>query len=104
MFRKQLSQHKGRYPFKMNWSGTMTENPTVVEQRRWFGSASGMHPTSRNLQRSIIVAAVLLIVVLVAIASYLEKWLWMRQLNYTGIFWTLLSVKWAMSCAGLLHG
>ena len=80
----------------------MTENPTVIEQRRWFGSASGTHPPSRNLQRSIIAAAVLLIVVLVAIASYLEKWLWMRQLNYTGIFWTLLSVKWAMSCAAFV--
>jgi len=26
----------------------------------------------------------------------------MRQLNYTGIFWTLLSVKWAMSCAAFV--
>ena len=43
-----------------------------------------------------IVAAVLLIVVLVGIAGYLEKWLWMRQLHYLGIFWTLLSVQWAM--------
>ena len=24
------------------------------------------------------------------------KWLWMRQLDYTGIFWTILSVQWAM--------
>jgi uncharacterized membrane protein (UPF0182 family) len=67
----------------------MTENPTVVAQRRWFGSAAG----------PMTLAAVLLIVVLVGITGYIEKWLWMRQLNYTGIFWTLLSVKWAMSCA-----
>ena len=40
--------------------------------------------------------AFLVIVVLTGIAGYLEKWLWMRQLDYTGIFWTLLSVQWAM--------
>ncbi|HVT27259.1 MAG TPA: UPF0182 family protein, partial [Lacipirellulaceae bacterium] len=43
-----------------------------------------------------IVAGFLVIVVLTGIAGYLEKWLWMRQLDYTGIFWTLLSVQWAM--------
>ena len=25
-----------------------------------------------------------------------QKWLWMRQLDYAGIFWTLLSVKWGI--------
>ena len=44
-------------------------------------------------------AAVLLIVFLVGVAGYLEKWLWMRQLDYTGIFWTILSVQWAMFCS-----
>ena len=49
-----------------------------------------------------IAAAVLLIVVLVGIAGYVEKWLWMRQLDYTGIFWTLLSVQWVMFCAAFV--
>ena len=49
-----------------------------------------------------IAAAVLLIVILVGIAGYLEKWLWMRQLDYTGIFWTLLSVQWAMFCSAFV--
>ena len=49
-----------------------------------------------------IVAAFLLIAVLVGIAGYLEKWLWMRQLDYTGIFWTLLSVQWAMFCSAFV--
>ena len=49
-----------------------------------------------------IAAAFLLIVVLVGIAGYLEKWLWMRQLDYTGIFWTLLSVQWAMLCSAFV--
>ena len=50
----------------------MNENPTV-------------HPHSRHLLRLMIVAAVLLIAVLVSIAGYLEQWLWMQQLDYTGI-------------------
>jgi uncharacterized membrane protein (UPF0182 family) len=49
-----------------------------------------------------IAAAVLLIVVLVGIAGYVEKWLWMRQLDYTGIFWTLLSVQWVMFCSAFV--
>ncbi len=55
-----------------------------------------MRPPFRHSLRLIIAAAVFLMIVLVGIAGYLEKWLWMRQLDYTGIFWTLLSVQWAM--------
>jgi uncharacterized membrane protein (UPF0182 family) len=84
----------------------MSENPTVVEQRRLpaheRGSAIGMRSPSRYPLRLMIVAAFLLIVVLVGIAGYLEKWLWMRQLGYTGIFWTLLSVQWAMLCSAVV--
>ena len=76
-------------------------NPTIVEPRPW-GSATGMHLPSRHLLRPTIVAAVLLIAVLVGIAGYLEKWLWMRQLDYTGIFWTLLSVQWVMFCSAFV--
>ena len=67
----------------------MNENPTG-------------RPPSRHSLRLMIVAAVLLIAVLVGIAGYLEKWLWMRQLDYTGIFWTLLSVQWAMFCSAFV--
>jgi len=42
-----------------------------------------------------IAAAVLLFIVL-ALANYVEQWLWMRQVDYVGIFWTLLSVQWVM--------
>jgi uncharacterized membrane protein (UPF0182 family) len=76
-------------------------NPTIVEPRPW-GSATGMHLPTRHLLRPTIVAAVLLIAVLVGIAGYLEKWLWMRQLEYTGIFWTLLSVQWVMFCSAFV--
>ena len=56
----------------------------------------------RHLLRLLIAAAVLLIFVLGIITGYLEKWLWMRQLDYAGIFWTLLSVQWAMFCAAFV--
>jgi uncharacterized membrane protein (UPF0182 family) len=71
-------------------SATMSENATAA------------HPLSRHPLRFVIAAAVLLIVVLVSIAGYLEKWLWMRQLDYSGIFWTLLSVQWAMLCSAFV--
>jgi hypothetical protein len=41
-------------------------------------------------------SAVSAIVILTVIAGLIEKWLWMRQLHYLGVFWTLLSVQWAM--------
>ena len=67
----------------------MNENPAV-------------HPRSRHLLRPMIAAAVVLIVVLIGIANYLEDWLWMRQLDYIGIFWTLLSVQWIMFCSAFV--
>ncbi len=37
--------------------------------------------------------AVILSIALIAIPGFLQKWLWMRQLDYASIFWTLVSVK-----------
>ena len=49
-----------------------------------------------------VVLAVLFIGALMVIPQLLQKWLWMRQLNYAGIFWTLLSVKWGMACVAFV--
>ena len=49
-----------------------------------------------------IVAFVLFVVILAGVTSYIEKWLWMSQLDYSGIFWMLLSVQCAMFCAILV--
>ena len=38
------------------------------------------------------------IITLAIIAGAIQKWLWMRELNYASIFWTLLSVKLQMFC------
>lgn len=40
--------------------------------------------------------AIAAIVLLTVLAGMIQKWLWMRQLHYAGIFWTLLSVQWIM--------
>jgi len=46
--------------------------------------------------------AALLFIALFAIPGFLQKWLWMRQLDYAGIFWTLFSVKVTLAGAGFL--
>jgi uncharacterized protein len=43
-----------------------------------------------------LIAVVLVGGALLDIPAYLQKWLWMRQLDYVQIFWTLLSVQWGM--------
>ena len=32
----------------------------------------------------------------------MQKWLWMQQLGYTGVLWTILSVKWALFCVAFV--
>ena len=44
----------------------------------------------------------MLIAILAFIPSWIQKWLWMRQLGYAGVFWTLLSVRWELSCAAFV--
>jgi len=46
--------------------------------------------------------AALLFIALIAIPGFLQKWLWMRELDYSGIFWTLFSVKVVLTCAGFI--
>ena len=41
-------------------------------------------------------ALVVIVVVLSTVLGLVQKWLWMRQLDFAGIFWTLLSVKWGI--------
>jgi len=65
----------------------MNENATAVPQRRWS---------------AVFVAVMLLFAVLVGVTGYLEQWLWMRELDYTGIFWTILSVQWVMFCSAFV--
>ena len=66
------------------------------------GSTAGERPPVRQRLWGMIAAAVFLIIVLGSITGYVEKWLWMRQLDYAGVFWTLLSVRWAMFCSAFV--
>jgi uncharacterized protein len=52
-----------------------------------------------GMLRWIFPVAALLFVALIAIPAFLQNWLWMRQLDYEGIFWTLVSVKVGLACA-----
>ena len=78
----------------------MNDIPTVVKERPQFAhekvSAIRIHRPSRHLLRNLIVAAVLLIAFAAGIAGYMEQWLWMRQVDYARIFWTLLSAQFGM--------
>jgi uncharacterized membrane protein (UPF0182 family) len=50
----------------------------------------------------LIPAAILVMIAVGMVTGYLEKWLWMGQLHYAGIFWTLFSVQWTMFAAAFL--
>jgi hypothetical protein len=43
-----------------------------------------------------LLAPIAIVVVLSTVLGLVQKWLWMLQLDYAGIFWTLLSVKWGI--------
>jgi len=46
--------------------------------------------------RLVLIAVVAVIAILAFIPAWIQKWLWMRQVNYAGIFWTLFSVRWGL--------
>jgi uncharacterized membrane protein (UPF0182 family) len=54
------------------------------------------HRTLRVATQYIIPGVILLLIAVGMVTGYLEKWLWMGQLHYTGIFWTMFSVQWTM--------
>src|ERR1700691_1122100 len=53
-------------------------------------------PSIGHRLRWIVFAAFATVILVTVILSLVQKWLWMRELNYSGIFWTLLSIKWVM--------
>lgn len=84
----------------------MAETPRFVGQPKppSLGKNSSIvrRPPFRRLVSLAIAVTVLLVIVLMAIAGNVQKWLWMRQLGYIGIFWTLLSVQWVMFCSAFV--
>ena len=50
----------------------------------------------------IIAAAIVLLALVAFIPGWIQKWLWMRQLGYAGIFWTIWSVRWELFAAAFV--
>jgi uncharacterized membrane protein (UPF0182 family) len=46
----------------------------------------------------VLVGAIVFLALLSKTTGLIQKWLWMKQLGYTGIFWEILSIKWALLC------
>ena len=92
---------------------TLIEKPPHVEPSRPLvdekPSGNGSHhpirdrtPKVRRSMRLVIVGAISVIAILAFIPSWIQKWLWMRQLGYSGVFWTLFSVRWELFCAAFV--
>jgi len=50
----------------------------------------------------IILATAALIAILAVISGYVQKGLWMGQLGYSGVFWTLFSLRWELFAAAFV--
>jgi hypothetical protein len=84
----------------------MADPPTIFERPRPAlppkHSSVGGHLSWIHLAGLAIAGLALLAAALVSIAGIVEKWLWMRQLGFVDIFWTLLAVRWAMFCSAFV--
>jgi uncharacterized membrane protein (UPF0182 family) len=55
--------------------------------------------TRRGRLLTLIIGAIILGIIILAIVSgTIQKWLWMKQLDYAAVFWTLLLVRCLMFC------
>ena len=80
-------------------------NPVVQHNdppHRVRGVTGVQHPYWQGKLLNWIVPVAVLLLGALVIPDLLQKWLWMRQLNYAGIFWTLLSVKCGMTCVAFI--
>ena len=50
----------------------------------------------RWVTRYLLPIALVVLVIGSGVTRYMQKWLWMGQLHFEGIFWTLLAVQWTM--------
>jgi hypothetical protein len=63
----------------------------IHEMRPRLGLPKGKRPTGR-----VIAGAISLLAILAFVPSWIQKWLWMRQVGYSGVFWRLFSVRWEL--------
>ncbi len=50
----------------------------------------------------VVVGIIVALIVLSKISGLVVEWLWMSQLGYVGIFWRLLTIKWALFAAAFV--
>jgi uncharacterized membrane protein (UPF0182 family) len=71
----------------------------IGARRGGLGSGARSEVTSRSGRRLLRIGVSSMIVALIVAAALMgtvQKWLWMGQLGFDGIFWTLLTTQWAM--------
>ena len=84
------------------------DKPGVVSEPNSFSTGvrdfEGGEPPAwlGTVLKWIIPVIFLLIAGFVWLPSFLQKWLWMRELNFAGIFWTLFTIKLGMTCVAFL--
>jgi uncharacterized membrane protein (UPF0182 family) len=76
----------------------MTNHSARNEKPPLRGSSPESELAPPRLGRITAIVAIVVVIAFIALGltGYVEKWLWMRQLDYVGIFWTVLSVQCAM--------
>jgi hypothetical protein len=86
----------------MNPKAVEEVTPERVEARH----AARHRPPSRltHYVTRVLFGVIALAILLTVLLGLVQKGLWMRQLDYVGIFWTLLSVKWGMFGVALVCG
>ena len=55
-----------------------------------------MKTQTRIMLWGVVAGVILFLIVLAKTTGILETWLWMKEMGYGGIFWEILSVKWAL--------
>jgi uncharacterized protein len=78
----------------MNATAVEKITPQLNQSRNITGRI--LPPAISFLLRWGILALFALGILVSVILGLVQKWLWMRQLDYAGIFWTLLSVRWGL--------
>lgn len=81
------------------------ESPWTEEPKDRHGVGPSPGAPSPNtpfaLRWAIYLVSILLFAIVVfEVPAYLQRWLWMRQVGYLQVFWTLFSVQWGMFAVG----
>ena len=70
---------------------TAVEPITPQSKQPRSSTRAVLPPSIGHRLRWIVFAAFAAVILVTVILGLVQKWLWMRELNYSGIFWTLLS-------------